>query len=123
VLQGYFFDMPGAVISLSEQPGSIGTPDIVVVFDDGLYAVIELKYEKGEEDDPGSRKTKAAKSTRNFAKTEEEINKKMAKMANDALKAIHSKKYPRPYESRAKKVIKIGLGIYGRGKSLAIIKN
>jgi hypothetical protein len=37
------------------------------------------------------------------------------------LAAIDKKKYAQPYEGRAWEVIKIGLGIYGRGRSLALM--
>ncbi|MDR1110180.1 MAG: AAA family ATPase [Deltaproteobacteria bacterium] len=122
VLHGYLYDMPGAVISLSEHPGSIGTPDIVVVFDEGLYAVIELKYEKGEDGDPENEGDKVAKRRKKPGPSEAEIMRTLTKMAQDALTVITDKEYPRPYEHRAKEVIKIGLGIYGRGQSLAKIE-
>jgi hypothetical protein len=121
VLHGYLYDMPGAVISLAEQPGSIGTPDMVVVFDDGLRAVIELKYEKGADDDPEEEGTKVARRKKRPGPTEAEISKIQATLAQDALAAIDKKKYAQPYEGRSKKVIKIGLGIYGRGRSLALM--
>jgi hypothetical protein len=54
--------------------------------------------------------------------TETEIAELQRKLANEALKAIDAKKYPLPYQAKAKQIIKIGLGIYGRGHSLAIIK-
>jgi hypothetical protein len=127
VLHGYLFDMPDAVISLAEQPGSIGTPDMVVVFNDGLCAVIELKYDKGDEEDLeddgkfAARGKKAAKKKKKPGPAEAEILKTLTQMANDALAAIEKKKYADPYEGRAKKVIKIGLGVYGRGQCLAKI--
>jgi hypothetical protein len=46
VLLGYLYDMPDTVITLAEQPGSIGTPDLVIIFDDSLCVVIELKYKR-----------------------------------------------------------------------------
>jgi hypothetical protein len=127
VLHGYLFDMPDAAISLAEQPGSTGTPDIVVVFNDGLCAVIELKYEKGEDDDPEdddefiAKRTKAGKKKKKQGLAEEEIKLILARLADGALAAIKKKKYSLPYEGRAKKVVKIGLGVYGRGQSLAKI--
>ncbi|MDR1109264.1 MAG: PD-(D/E)XK nuclease domain-containing protein [Deltaproteobacteria bacterium] len=96
---------------------------MVVVFDDGLCAVIELKYEKGEDDDPVEEEMKVARRKKRPGPTEAETEKILAKLAQDALAAINKKKYAQPYEGRAWTVIKIGLGIYGRGRSLALMGN
>ncbi|MDR1166650.1 MAG: ATP-binding protein [Deltaproteobacteria bacterium] len=122
VLHGYLYDMPGAVISLAEHPGSIGTPDIVIIFNDGARAVIELKYETSDDDDPGNDENELAGRKTRTGPSEEEIRKILTKLALLALDAIENKKYAQPYEGQAKDIIKIGLGIYGRGRSLAIIK-
>jgi hypothetical protein len=99
----------------------MGTPDIAVVFDDGLCAVIGLKYEKGEDDDPDGGRGVIARRKRKPGPTKAEIGRIQARLAQAALAAIDGKGYPRPYESRARKVIRIGLGIYGRGQSLALM--
>ncbi|MDR1308994.1 MAG: AAA family ATPase [Deltaproteobacteria bacterium] len=123
VLHGYLFDMPGTVISLSEQPGAMGTPDIVVVFDDGLHAVIALKYEKGVDDDPDGEGNIVARRKKRPGPTKTEVKTIQTRLAQDALAAIDGKEYPRPHGSRARRVIKIGLGIYGRGQSLALMES
>ncbi|MDR1297181.1 MAG: hypothetical protein LBO05_07375 [Deltaproteobacteria bacterium] len=45
----------------------------------------------------------------------------VAGLSITALAAIDKKKYAQPYEGRAREVIKIGLGIYGRARSLALM--
>ncbi|MDR0548216.1 MAG: ATP-binding protein, partial [Deltaproteobacteria bacterium] len=86
----------------SEPPGSIGTPDLVLLFPyDQMIAIIELKYE-----------SKAPES-------DEKLAAKLEKLANDALKAIDEKKYNQPYVSKTQKLVKIGLGVTYRGQCLA----
>jgi hypothetical protein len=91
--------------TLSEPPGSIGTPDLVLLFpDDQMVAIIELKYE-----------SKAPES-------DEKLAAKLEGLADKALKAIRVKKYYRPYVSKVKTLVKIGLGVTYRGECLAKIK-
>ncbi|MDR1164887.1 MAG: ATP-binding protein [Deltaproteobacteria bacterium] len=94
---------------LSEQPGGNGTPDIILFFNDGLYVVIELKYQKPE-------------ISKNVETDPEKLKKILENLATLGLKSIEEKKYANAYLSRAKKIIKIGLGVYHRGDSLALIK-
>jgi hypothetical protein len=103
VLFGYFHGMPETVMALPEQPGAAGTPDLVLVFADGLCVVMELKYKRGEE--PGL--------------PEDRIQKTLAGLADGGLKAIQRKRYCWPYLEKARRIVKIGIGIYGRGHVLA----
>jgi hypothetical protein len=90
--------------TLSEPPGSIGTPDLVLLFpDDQTVAIIELKYESKEPE------------------SDEKLAAKLEKLADEGLKAIAEKKYSQPYVSKAKKLVKIGLGVTRRGECLAKI--
>jgi hypothetical protein len=118
--------MPDTVITLPEQPGSVGTPDLVIIFDDGLYAVIELKYEKLIEHGPEIAKAAGTK-TREISKSSKPNDGMaadlQAKLAKEALSAIAKKKYLRPYWAKAKRIVKIDLGIYGRGQCLALAEN
>jgi hypothetical protein len=106
VLFGYFYDMPDAVITLPEQPGAVGIPDLVLIFDDGLYVVMELKYKKEADSDL----------------TEEKIKITLASLAEEGLRAIENKHYLRPYLDRAKKIVKMGVGLYGRDQALALME-
>ncbi|MDR1164884.1 MAG: ATP-binding protein [Deltaproteobacteria bacterium] len=94
---------------LSELPGGEGTPDIIILFGDGLYVVIELKYQKPT--DPLNPET-----------DEEKLKDILGDLASKGLKAIDAKKYANPYLSRANKIIKIGLGVYHREDCLALVK-
>ncbi|MDR1164886.1 MAG: AAA family ATPase [Deltaproteobacteria bacterium] len=78
---------------LSELSGGVGTPDIILFFDDGLYVVIELKYLKP--DNPLKPETDEA--------TLKEILENLATLA---LKSIEKKKYANAYLSRAQKLSK-----------------
>ncbi|MDR1164894.1 MAG: AAA family ATPase [Deltaproteobacteria bacterium] len=94
---------------LSELPGGEGTPDIILLFADGLYVVIELKYQKPN--DPLAPET-----------DEGNLKRFLVNLARQGLKAIDAKKYVNPYLSQAKKIIKIGLGVYHREDCLALVK-
>jgi hypothetical protein len=106
VLFGYFYDMPDTVITLPERPGAMGIPDLVLIFDDGLYVVMELKCEKEADNDL----------------TEEKLKTTLTSLAEEGLKAIENKHYLRPYLDRAKKIVKMGVGIYGRDQALVLME-
>ncbi|MDR1164614.1 MAG: ATP-binding protein [Deltaproteobacteria bacterium] len=102
----YFLGMPN-VETLCEPAGAEGTPDLVVKFSDLTYVIIELKYLKnGEIND--------AKQTKN------EIKIITERLARKGLKAIETLNYAAPYLIDAKKIVKMGLGVYGRGHSQAL---
>ncbi|MDR1166385.1 MAG: PD-(D/E)XK nuclease domain-containing protein, partial [Deltaproteobacteria bacterium] len=94
---------------LSEPPGGEGTPDIIILFNDGLYVVIELKYQE-------------SCGLESHEKDTDKLKSVLLNLARQALKAIDAKKYANPYLSRAKKIIKIGLGACHREDCLALIK-
>ncbi|MDR1166224.1 MAG: ATP-binding protein [Deltaproteobacteria bacterium] len=95
--------------ALPEIPGADGTPDILCVIDTDLYVIIELKYKNDLELNPMANDQKA-KTT-------------MRKLAISALEAIDAKNYLRPYLAKAKKILRLGLGVYGRGRTEAILEN
>jgi hypothetical protein len=107
VLFGYFYNMPDTILTLPEQPGAIGIPDLVVIFDDGLYVVVELKYQKEGDTEL----------------TEENFKTTLTSLAEEGLKAIEKKHYLWPYLNRAKKIVKMGVGIYGRDQVLVLMEN
>ncbi|MDR1166223.1 MAG: ATP-binding protein [Deltaproteobacteria bacterium] len=108
VIYGYLNGLTN-LTALSEIPGADGTPDILCVIDKDLYVVVELKFKDNPETNPAldSLKTKAA----------------LKRLAISALKAIDEKNYLRPYLAKAKKMLKLGLGVYGRGRAMAILEN
>ncbi|MDR3154667.1 MAG: ATP-binding protein [Deltaproteobacteria bacterium] len=88
-------------IALSEPPGSKGTPDLALLFPTAsscLCAVIELKFDRGE--------------------TAKDKRKLVSRLADDALKAIETKDYWRPYKAQADLLVKIGIGVTYRGECL-----
>ncbi|MDR1166225.1 MAG: ATP-binding protein [Deltaproteobacteria bacterium] len=108
VIYGYLNGLTN-LTALSEIPGADGTPDIVCVIDKDLYVVVELKHKDNPETNPAldSRKTKTA----------------LKRLAISSLKSIDAKNYLRPYLAKAKKILKLGLGVYGRGRAMAILEN
>jgi hypothetical protein len=99
LLFAYLFKLGRLVFS--EQPGAMGTPDMVFILPKkAFYAIIELKYES----------------------TVDNINikKKLTQLAQKALKTIDTKDYWRPYKAQAKTLIKIGIGVVSRGSCLAL---
>jgi hypothetical protein len=86
---------------LDARPGvktHLGQADIDIVMMDNIYTVIKLKYEKG---DIGDDQT--------------EQNRLLDKAVNNALKYIEKKKLGAYYQLRASRIIKMGVGIYGKG--------
>ncbi|MDR1165517.1 MAG: ATP-binding protein [Deltaproteobacteria bacterium] len=95
--------------TLPEIAGADGTPDILCVIDNDLYVVVELKYKDNPEIHPMS----VSQKTKNA----------LERLAISALKTIDAKNYLRPYLAKAKKILKLGLGVYGRGRAMAILEN
>jgi hypothetical protein len=89
---------------LSEAPGANGTPDIVLLCREGLCAVIELKFNDCGSDVDAATKVILLKNR-----------------AEDALKAIETKRYAVRYRTYAHRMLKIGLGVVTRGECLALI--
>ncbi|MDR1165950.1 MAG: ATP-binding protein [Deltaproteobacteria bacterium] len=101
VLYGYCHKF-GRIVT-PEREGAIGASDLLVIFPDGLYAVIELIFDKGNS------------FTRQDAL--------LVALAQKALAAIEAKDYWRPYQAEAKETVKIGLGVSWRGQCLALIES
>jgi hypothetical protein len=55
-------------------------------------------------------------------KNGEDAPKKLLSLANKALKTINTKRYGYTYLMSEKNTAKIGLGVYGRGRALALFK-
>jgi hypothetical protein len=122
MLLAYFHGVPDIVITLAEHPGAIGTPDLVVVYKDGTYVIIELKYKKETESVQESQEPTAEKSSGNPVPTKSDVTMILTKLAAEALSAVNSKCYDWPYMDKAKRIVKIGLGVHGRGRSLALME-
>ncbi|MDR1166739.1 MAG: PD-(D/E)XK nuclease domain-containing protein [Deltaproteobacteria bacterium] len=95
--------------ALPEIPGADGTTDILCVIDDDLYVIVELKYKDIPE--------------RHAMAIDQKAKTVMRRLAISALKATDAKSYLRPYLAKAKKILKLGLGVYGRGRCEAILEN
>ncbi|MDR1165467.1 MAG: ATP-binding protein [Deltaproteobacteria bacterium] len=107
VLYGYLEGLAD-LVSFPEIPGADGTPDIVCVIDKDLYVIVELKYRNPE--------------THPIA-VNQKIKTILDRLAISALRSIDEKNYLRPYLAKAKKILKLGLGVYGRGRAIAILEN
>jgi hypothetical protein len=103
VLYGYLRGLTG-FSTTSEKAGADGTPDIFLAFDDGLKVIIEIKY-------------------KDLTSNEDRDSSTMKRLAILALETIRQKKYARPYLADAKKILRLGVGILGRGRALAILEN
>ncbi|MDR1165082.1 MAG: AAA family ATPase [Deltaproteobacteria bacterium] len=101
ILYGYCHKF-GRIVT-PERKGAIGDSDPLVIFSDGLYAAIELKFDIGQSI-PGQERL-------------------VARLAKMALSSIDAKDYWRPYQAEAKELVKIGLGVSWRGQCLALIGN
>jgi hypothetical protein len=94
--------------AISEEAGADGTPDIILTFDDGLKVIIEIKYKKSFE----------------VSKIVEDKDlSAMKRLAILALETIRQKKYARPYLADARKILRMGVGVLGRGRALVILEN
>ncbi|MDR1296852.1 MAG: hypothetical protein LBO05_05660 [Deltaproteobacteria bacterium] len=76
---------------------------LLVIFPDGLYAVMELKFDVG-------------KSMPLQARL-------VAGLTKAALSAIDEKDYWRPFQAEADDLVKIGLGVSWRGQCLALMES
>ncbi|MDR1166778.1 MAG: ATP-binding protein [Deltaproteobacteria bacterium] len=108
VLYGYLEGLTD-LIAFPEKPGADGTPDILLVIGEDLYIIVELKYKDNLELESVGDNHK--------------IKTAMEKLAIYAIKTIDAKNYLRPYLAKAKKILKLGLGVYGRGRVVAILEN
>ncbi|MDR1111140.1 MAG: ATP-binding protein [Deltaproteobacteria bacterium] len=99
VLYGYCHKFGRIVIP--ERKGAIGNSDLVVILPGRLYAVIELKFDAGDE-------------------TPKQV-RLVSRLALEALEAIEKKDYWRPFQSEANELVKIGLGVSYRGQCQARI--
>ncbi|MDR1395995.1 MAG: ATP-binding protein [Deltaproteobacteria bacterium] len=101
VVFGYCWKFGRVVIPEAKQ--AIGNSDLVVIFPmTGLYVIIELKFDRGEDS--------------------KDLDRLTAKLAEKALKSIKSKEYCEPYKAQAKQLVKIGLGVTHRRKCRALIE-
>jgi hypothetical protein len=90
-----------------EQVCAWGYWDLTLIYRNIIYIVIELKY-KSEDPD--------------IDENEKLIQSLLNEMATSALKSIKEKKYGPGYESGNQLAIDVGLGVYGRGRVVAKIR-
>jgi hypothetical protein len=91
-----------------ESQGSKISSDLILYFkrEKNIYAIIEIKHE--------------IESLTELS--EEDLVKKLIKLANLSLDTMETKDYGIPYEAHSDEIIKIGLGVYASGECLALIK-
>jgi hypothetical protein len=121
-----------------EAPGSYGNLDVSFELGENIYAIVELKYAHPDSDEINILETNigGSKTTENekdasklvnvtndpkktkalFKKLKTKIDKKLNKLADDALKSIEECKYGLKYRIPGNTVIDIGMGIYWRGQ-------
>jgi hypothetical protein len=87
----------------SEEPASIGTPDILITINDNTYVVIELKYAPDTE--------------------QKDVDSLLVELAQEALKAIKEKRYGERYRQAGKNLIEVGLGVWGRGEVKVLFRD
>ncbi|MDR1167028.1 MAG: ATP-binding protein [Deltaproteobacteria bacterium] len=113
VLFAYFQAMRGVKVG-AEIPGAKGVPDLLLIFKDGLYVIVEMKYKKvtAEEnklkeiieknEDKGNARNKN-KTRRVLPKNAKNIEGELKKLALTGLASIRRLGYGDPYFSEAKK--------------------
>jgi hypothetical protein len=90
-----------------EKQAAKGNPDLIMELDDKSCAIMELKYE----------------SLPDSIEDEEYIKNHLTSRARFALKAIKDKEYGLAHIFEGKRVVRIGLGVCGRGKVLALFED
>jgi hypothetical protein len=90
----------GLLEARAEEPGPSGDLDLLLITPDGLSTVIELKYAKSP-DPAGPEKT-------------------LDKLVEDALSVIKKKKYGERYRLPSQDIVRVGLGVIGRGQAKAV---
>ncbi|MDR1166089.1 MAG: AAA family ATPase [Deltaproteobacteria bacterium] len=133
MLFAYFQAMRRVKVS-AEIPGAKGVPDLLLIFEDGLYVVVEMKYKKETQEEnmdkeievknEDKRKARNTKKTRLVSlKSSKDIEGELKKLALDGLAAIRRLGYGDPYFSEANKLLKMGVGVFGRGDSRVLLEN
>jgi hypothetical protein len=92
----------------SQVSSSKGISDIVLELPKNVYVIIEIKFSP----DP---------NTSELSLTDK--SEKARILAQKGLKQIEEKEYSKQYKLKAKKIIEIGLGVFGRSKVVALIRN
>ncbi|MDR2140470.1 MAG: PD-(D/E)XK nuclease domain-containing protein, partial [Deltaproteobacteria bacterium] len=93
----------------SQVASSLGKSDLELLFSNGVYVIIEIKFEREPQD---------------FSKLSiEDKREKARSLAQKGLKQIATKEYSNQYILDAKEIIEMGLGVYGRSKVGVLMKD
>ncbi|MDR2198012.1 MAG: ATP-binding protein [Deltaproteobacteria bacterium] len=93
----------------SQVSSSMGESDLDLVFSDNVYVFIEVKFEK----EPDESSTMTIEDKRGKARV----------LAKKAIEQITQKERSNHYASQAKKIVEVGLGIFGRSKVGVILRD
>jgi hypothetical protein len=107
VIQAFIGGM--GIDARSQVSSSMGKSDLDLVFSNNVYVIIEVKFEK--------------EPKKSSTMTIEDKRKKSRSLAKKALEQITRKEYSNHYALQAKKIIELGLGIFGRSKVGVLIRN
>ncbi|MDR2198034.1 MAG: ATP-binding protein [Deltaproteobacteria bacterium] len=107
VIQAFIGGM--GIDARSQVSSSMGKSDLDLVFSNKVYVIIEVKFEK----EPKKTSTM----------TTEDKREKARSLAKIALEQITKKEYSNHYALQAKKIVEIGLGIFGRSKVGVLLKD
>jgi hypothetical protein len=107
VIQAFIGGM--GIDARSQISSFMGKSDLDLVFSDNVYVIIEVKFEK--------------EPLNSSNLTIEDKRGKSRSLAQKALEQITEKEYSNHYAMQAKKIIELGLGIFGRSKVGVIIRD
>ncbi|MDR1165245.1 MAG: PD-(D/E)XK nuclease domain-containing protein [Deltaproteobacteria bacterium] len=112
LLYAFFRAIRGIKVT-SEPAKAEGTADMVLELENNFYVITELKYQPEKE------------RIRRTAEVKRELNVTLEaeKMAYKGLDAIRNIGYEIPYKRVAKRILKMSVGIYGRGRALVFLEN
>ncbi|MDR2200020.1 MAG: ATP-binding protein [Deltaproteobacteria bacterium] len=106
VIQAFINGM--GIDARSQVSSSMGKSDLDLVFSDNVYVIIEVKFENEPE--------------KSSTMTIEDKREKAHSLAKMALEQITKKECSNHYALQAKKIIELGLGIFGRSKVRVLMR-
>ena len=127
-----FYLIQTAVDLHSEPAAAGGTPDMTILFPNGILAVVEIKYAKdpapedgagtpegtgktGSGAEPPKKRRRGTAADKRLEERERKRSNLLDDLAMEAIMQIRTKGYHLPHVGRGETVLLVGIGIIGRG--------
>jgi hypothetical protein len=118
----YFESMRNITVS-PEPVGTKGIPDILLILENKFYIIIEIKYKDDKIAIENINETDYYVEEKIVKKAIKNPELEAEKLAIMAMKAIRSVHYADPYKAEAKRILKMGIGVFGKEKVKVLLEN